>query len=168
MHEKLPDTNGYPRTAIAINGAVAVAVTAAVIWAANGFAVFYEGLFRVSPSVEGGGIGTDWIVGNQIAWLDFAVALIHAADVLMGLFILFMVFLHWAAFRRLAARMRGADSGTDRSGVAADGGRVDGGESTDRATDGEEASDGGEPTDRTTDGGESVGRGADADDGGDR
>ena len=66
-------------------------------------------------------VGADWVAGNTIPALDFLIALVHAADVIMGVFILFMVFLHWASFRRLAARMR--QSGAERtSGVATDGG----------------------------------------------
>ena len=140
--DHLPETDGYPRTAIAINAVIAVAVTALILWWAADFAVFYEELFRIQPVAEGAnaGVGSDWTSGNQIAWLDFMIAITHAADVIMGVFILFMVFLHWGAFRRLANKMRqpGESSGNT---VAADGGRVDG--AADSGADG--------PTDGSTD-----------------
>jgi len=123
--EHLPETEGYPRAAIAINALIALAVTALILWWAADFAVFYEELFRIQPIAEGAnaGVGSDWTAGNQIAWLDFMIAITHAADVIMGVFILFMVFLHWGAFRRLAGRMRHPGD-SDSSAVAADGGQV--------------------------------------------
>jgi hypothetical protein len=120
---QLPEEDAaiYSRTAIVVAAAVSLVVTAVLAWVASGFGVFYEGLFRVGPTVEDGGVGADWVAGNTIPALDFLIALVHAADVIMGVFILFMVFLHWASFRRLAARMR--QSGAERtSGVATDGG----------------------------------------------
>jgi hypothetical protein len=39
----------------------------------------------------------------------------------MGVFILFMVFLHWASFRRLAARMRHPGEGESADAMMADG-----------------------------------------------
>ncbi|MFC6786455.1 hypothetical protein ACFQFH_11305 [Halobaculum halobium] len=150
--EHLPETKGYPRAAIAINAVVALAVTALILWWAADFAVFYEELFRIQPVAEGAnaGVGSDWTSGNQVAWLDFLIAITHAADVIMGVFILFMVFLHWGAFRRLAGRMRQSGEGTESSAVAADGGRVEeaaGGEDTagsGDAADDSAATDGGE------------------------
>ncbi|MFB6270430.1 MAG: hypothetical protein ABEH83_10825, partial [Halobacterium sp.] len=62
--------------------------------------------------------------GNTDPLLDALIVVIHAVDVLMGVFILLMVFIHWGAFRRLAARMR--QPGEAPEGVAADGGQVDG------------------------------------------
>lgn len=128
--EDLPETSSYGRVQVLISAAVGIIVAfVSVAWAA-GNAVWYEDLFRVSPTVEGGGIGSDWIAGNTIPALDFLIAFVHAADVLMGIFILLMVFIHWAAFRRLASRMRqpGEESGRE---VVADGGTEadDGGES---------------------------------------
>ncbi|WP_435062480.1 hypothetical protein [Halobaculum sp. EA56] len=140
--DHLPETEGYPRTWIAVNAVIAVAVTALILWWAADFAVFYEELFRIQPVAEGAnaGVGSDWTSGNQIAWLDFLIAVTHAADVIMGVFILFMVFLHWGAFRRLAGRMRQpGESGS--STVAADGGRVSG---AGDAPDDDAATDGGE------------------------
>jgi len=104
--DDLPEVRGYERWRVYVSALVGLVVAALLVWVASGFAVFHEGLFRVGPTVEQGGVGADWLAGNTIAWLDFLVALVHAADVLMGLFILVMVFLHWAAFRRLASRMR--------------------------------------------------------------
>ena len=116
------DAATYSRTAIVASAVVSVAVTAVLAWVASGFGVFYEGLFRVGPTVEDGGVGADWVAGNTIPALDFLIALVHAADVIMGVFILFMMFLHWASFRRLAARMRQPGEAREASGVATDGG----------------------------------------------
>ena len=127
--EHLPETSGYSSVAIAVNAVIAIAVTLVVLWWASGFGPFYETIFRIDPTVSGAnaGVGADWTSGNQIVWLDFAIAITHAADVIMGVFILFMVFLHWGAFRRLAARMRtpGEPRESDET-VAADGGSVAG------------------------------------------
>ena len=121
---QLPEEDAaiYSRTAIVASAVVSVAVTAVLAWVASGFGVFYERLFRVGPTVEDGGVGADWVAGNTIPALDFLIALVHAADVIMGVFILFMVFLHWASFRRLAARMRQSGEAREASGVATDGG----------------------------------------------
>lgn len=132
----------YDRWAILVAAVVSVAVAVLLAWAASGFGVFYETLFRVGPTVEGGGIGTDWVVGNTITALDFLIALTHAADAIMGTFILFMVFLHWASFRRLAARMR--QPGESAGGVAADGGRTRDRGRPDGRGDGTDPTDGGE------------------------
>ncbi|MFB6117726.1 hypothetical protein [Halosegnis sp.] len=126
--QELPDTADYARWQVAVSAVVGIAVALLSVWWAQGFNVFYESLYRVNPSVEGGGIGADWVAGNSIPALDFLIAFIHAADVIMGVFILVMVFLHWAAFRRLAGQMRGPDEDVSDA-VAADGGEVqDGGE----------------------------------------
>jgi len=117
----LPETSGYGRVPVIVSAVVGVVVAVLSVWVASGFAVSYEDLFRVAPTVEGGGVGADWIVGNTVAWLDFLVALTHAADAIMGVFILFLLFLHWAAFRRLAGRMR-APGESGARGVATDGG----------------------------------------------
>jgi hypothetical protein len=119
--DDLPEVNGYSRASVLVSAVVGLVVAAlAVVWA-QGFRIGYESLYRVNPSVEGGGIGSDWVFGNTIPALDFLIALIHAADVIMGAFILVMVFIHWAAFQRLAGKMR--DPGEDiNEAVAADGG----------------------------------------------
>ena len=141
-----PEVDGYPGWAVLVSAVVGLATAVLAIWAASGFTVSTEEMFRVAPTVEGGGVGTEWIVGNQIAWLDFLVALTHAADVIMGLFILFMVFLHWASFRRLAARMRRPGE-RRREAVATDGGadaRPEHAGSSDPGADETDGGDGGE------------------------
>jgi amino acid transporter len=110
--------SSYSGTVIAVNAVISVVVALGLIWVVNGFDIFYERLDRVSPTVEGGGIGTAFAQGNEIGWLVFMVEAIHAVDVLMGIFILVLVFIHWGAFRRLANRMR--QPGESR--VATDGG----------------------------------------------
>ncbi|MFB6223534.1 MAG: hypothetical protein ABEH86_07660 [Haloarcula sp.] len=119
--DDLPEVNGYSRAAVLVSAIVGLAVAAvAVLWA-QGFRVGYESLYRVSPAVAGGGIGADWTAGNTVPALDFLIALIHAADVILGAFILVMMFIHWAAFQRLADQMR--EPGEDVSEtVTADGG----------------------------------------------
>jgi hypothetical protein len=123
--EDAPEVTGYERWHVYVSAAVAIVLSFAITWYVAGFVSTVEGIFRVAPTVEGGGIGTDWLVGNTIPALDFLIALIHAADVLMGVFILVMVFVHWAAFRRLANRMRQPDSERGEA-LAADGGTAGG------------------------------------------
>ncbi|AUG47699.1 hypothetical protein BVU17_09280 [Haloarcula taiwanensis] len=119
--EDLPEVNGYSRVSVLVSAVVGLVVAGLALFWAQGFRLGYESLYRVNPSVEGGGIGADWVFGNTIPALDFLIALIHAADVIMGAFILVMVFIHWAAFQRLAGQMR--DPGEDvGEAVAADGG----------------------------------------------
>ena len=108
--------------AIVVSAVVGLIVAVAVVWWASGFGAFYEQLFRVGPTVASGGVGADWTAGNTIPALDFLIALTHAADVLMGAFILLLVFLHWAAFRRLADRMQSATRDERGAAVATDGG----------------------------------------------
>lgn len=110
--------SSYSGTVVAVNAVISVAVALGLVWIVSGFNVFYERLDRVSPTVDGGGIGTAFTAGNETGWLVFMVEAIHAIDVIMGLFILVMVFIHWGAFRRLANRMRQPAE----SRVAADGG----------------------------------------------
>jgi hypothetical protein len=110
---------GYDRWEVAVSAVVGVAVTLLLGWWANGFGPFYESLFRVGPTVDGGGVGTDWAAGNTVGSLDALIALTHAADVLLGLFVLLLVFVHWASFRRLADRMRQPGS---TEGAMTDGG----------------------------------------------
>jgi hypothetical protein len=120
-----PETSDYSGLAIAVNAVVALVVTGAILWWATGFAVNFEELYRVGPTVEGGGIGANWVAGNSIGWLHAAIKLVHFADVVMGAFILLMVFVHWGAFRRLAARMQPpTGTRTGRDGAVTDGGRV--------------------------------------------
>jgi hypothetical protein len=122
--DDLPETSGYSPASVAISAVGGIVLALVSVWWAAGTAVFYEGLFRVSPTVEDGGVGTDWVVGNTVPWLDFLIAFVHAADVLMGIFILLMVFIHWGAFRRLASRMQ--QPGEARGdAVATDGGETE-------------------------------------------
>lgn len=116
------EQQGFSRSALLLSAIGGLLVAIIAVWAANSLAVFHEELFRIQPTVELNGIGADWIEGNTIPWLDFLVALTHAADVIMGVFILVMVFIHWASFRRLAARMRQPGRDERETGVAADGG----------------------------------------------
>ncbi len=114
--------SSYPRALIAVNAAVSVVIALGLVWVVSGFNIFYEALPRVSPTVEGGGIGANWVSGNEIAWLKILVDAIHLIDIVMGLFILLMVFIHWGAFRRLASRMRqpGEQELTTDGGVQGD------------------------------------------------
>lgn len=123
MSEAEADHADYEGWQVGVSAAAAVVVTAIVVWWSSGFGAFYETLFRVGPTAEGGGVGTDWVVGNTIPALDFLIALIHAMDVIMGVFILFMVVIHWAAFRRLADRMQRPGEADGRTTVA-DGGEA--------------------------------------------
>ncbi|WP_336134152.1 hypothetical protein [Natronomonas amylolytica] len=127
MSYETPDVEGYSPISVFVAALVGIVVAVLSVWWASGFGPFYETLFRVSPTVEGGGVGADWVAGNTIPALDFLIALIHAADVIMGVFILFMVFLHWASFRRIAARMRHPGDEEASETVMADG-SGDGGE----------------------------------------
>jgi hypothetical protein len=120
------DSAGYSAVAVVISAIGGLIVAFVSVWAVSvlwggGDAVIWEQLFRVGPTVEGGGIGTDWVAGNTIPALDFLIALTHAADVILGVFILVMVFIHWASFRRLAGRMRESPDGSSE-GIATDGG----------------------------------------------
>lgn len=102
------DTRGLSEgLAITISAAVSIVVAVVATWLAQSFwHVAHEQLFRIGPTVEGGGVGADWVASNTNAWLKALITLTHFADVLMGIFILLMVFIHWGAFRRLAGRMR--------------------------------------------------------------
>jgi hypothetical protein len=133
MTREFPETAAYSRVAIAVSAVVGIVVGIGSVWlttfllsgagSAGAGGTLYETLFRVGPTIQGGGVGADWTTGNTIPWLDFLIALVHAADVILGVFILVLVFIHWATFRRLASRMR--RPGEERSGdrVATDGGR---------------------------------------------
>ncbi|WP_240147443.1 MULTISPECIES: hypothetical protein [Halorussus] len=129
-----PDEGGDGDDGAGLTGAAAVVVAAVIglgvtaltyLWVDGFFGgeVFYERLFRVAPTVSGGGVGSDWVFGNTVPVLDAAIAIVHAADVIMGVFILGMVFVHWAIFRRLAQRMRPPTGREAGDAVATDGGR---------------------------------------------
>lgn len=111
------------RTAFWTSLLIALVVAVGSIWVVGRLGDFFEAILRVGPTVEGGGVGADWVQGNTEPALEWLITLVHFADVIMGIFILVMVFLHWIAFRRLAARMRPPDA-PRRSGdaVATDGG----------------------------------------------
>ena len=123
-HPDTPEVEDYEGWHVAVSAVVGILVAAVLAWWATNFAVFYEAVPRIAPTVEGGGVGTEWIAGNTVPALDFLIALVHAMDVIMGAFILFLVFVHWAAFRRLADRMGGTAGSEERTAVA-DGGEVD-------------------------------------------
>lgn len=124
---ELPEVSGYKRLHVAVSAAVGVGVMLLAIWWAQGFNVFYESLYRVNPGAGAAdGIGADWVAGNSIPALDFLIALIHAADVILGMFILVLMFLHWAAFRRLAGQMRQPGEERSTEAVATDGGEPGG------------------------------------------
>lgn len=106
---------------------LALAVSVGSVWLVGVRAVHFEALNRVRPTVEGGGVGSGWIEGNTEPALEWLITLVHFADVIMGVFILVMVFIHWIAFRRLAARMRPPDAPREApDAVATDGGEPSG------------------------------------------
>jgi amino acid transporter len=140
MSRDLPETAAYSTLSVAIAAIVGIGTALLSVWAANGFATNFEELFRVAPTADGGGVGSDWIAGNTITSLDFLIAITHAADVLLGAFILVMVFIHWGAFRRLASRMRRPGE-RRRQGVTTDGGTTDETANDRTATDGGTAAD---------------------------
>ena len=113
------------QVALLVSALVGLVVAVGSVWLFTGtFDVFHEQLFRVGPTVEGRGVGADWETGNTVPWLNFLISLMHAADVIMGVFILVMVFIHWGAFRRLADRMQSPYADQRSDTVAADGGEV--------------------------------------------
>ncbi|WP_321112768.1 hypothetical protein [Halorussus salinisoli] len=127
------DHGGESDDGSGLTGGIAVAVAAVIALVVTGLAYlwvdgwfggeqFFESLFRVAPTVSGGGVGTDWVVGNTVPILDAAIAITHAADVILGVFILGMVFIHWAIFRRLSGRMRRPAERETADTVATDGG----------------------------------------------
>lgn len=116
-----PEIEGYSTWAVLVSAVVGLAGPLVVVWLIGGFGLFFEELYRIGPTVEGGGVGADWVAGNSIGWLKALITIIHAVDVIMGVFILFMLFIHWASFRRLASRMRHPDERREETAVA-DGG----------------------------------------------
>ncbi|WP_254545757.1 hypothetical protein [Halomarina pelagica] len=116
-------SRGRETLALLVSAFVGLAVALAAVWYVTGSVdLFYEQLFRVRPTVEGGGVGANWEQGNTVPWLVALIKLTHAVDVLMGIFVLFMVFVHWGIFHRLAARMRSTRGSRDAGAVATDGG----------------------------------------------
>lgn len=114
-----------------IAGITSVVVAVGSVWLFQG--PFYQTMLRVRPTVAGGGVGSEWVAGNTEPVLNAMIALIHFADVIMGVFIIVMVVIHWAAFRRLADRMQPPE-GAERE-VAADGS----GAESDRSSGGDRA-----------------------------
>lgn len=114
--------SSYSGTVVAVNAVISVVVALGLVWVVNGFNVFYERLDRVSPTVEGGAIGSAFVKGNEMELLVFMVEAIHVIDVIAGLGILLIMFIHWGAFRRLAGRMRqpGDSRAVTDGGEAAD------------------------------------------------
>lgn len=100
------EDTGYSTLAVLVSAVVGALVTALAYVLVQTQGTLVENLYRVQPTIEGGGVGSDWAAGNTDQMLELLIAFIHVADVVMGLFILVIVFVHWAAFRRLAARMR--------------------------------------------------------------
>jgi hypothetical protein len=123
--------------AVLVSAVVGFVVAFASIWVVNGLESDFETLYRVNPTVEGGGVGTDFVAGNTDPTLDALIVAIHAIDVVMGVFILLILFIHWAAFRRLGARMQPPKE-AGAGGVAADGGEP-------QTEGGKPQTDGGEP-----------------------
>ncbi|WP_122088362.1 hypothetical protein [Halalkalicoccus subterraneus] len=119
------------RAAFWISAVLSLALAVGSVWLIGVRAIQFEALQRVRPTVEGGGVGAGWIQGNTKPALDWLITLIHFADVLMGVFILVMIFMHWIAFRRLAARMRPHGAPRRNSDAVA----TDGGERSDSASD---------------------------------
>lgn len=117
------------RAAFWTSGILALIISVGSVWLVGIRGIHFEALNRVSPTIEGGGVGSAWVQGNTLPALDWMITLVHFADVIMGVGILVMLFVHWIAFRRLAARMRPPDA-PRRSGdaVATDGSGNTGGE----------------------------------------
>lgn len=140
------------RTAFWTSLLIALVVAVGSIWVVGRLGDFFEAILRVGPTVEGGGVGADWVQGNTEPVLKWLITLVHFADVIMGVFILVMVFLHWIAFRRLAARMRPPDA-PRRSGDAV---ATDGGEPSEarRTPEGERSDSSRSSSDLRSDGGE--------------
>lgn len=117
------------RAAFWTSAVLALVVSIASVWLIGVRAIHFEALNRVRPTVEGGGVGSGWIQGNTEPALEWMITLVHFADVIMGVGILVMLFVHWIAFRRLAARMRPPGvSRQSREAVATDGSGATGGE----------------------------------------
>lgn len=111
------------RAAFWTSAVLALVLSVASVWLIGVRAIHFEALNRVSPTVEGGGIGAAWVQGNTLPALDWMITIVHFADVIMGVGILVMLFIHWIAFRRLAARMRPPNAPRrSNEAVATDGG----------------------------------------------
>ncbi|SEW14893.1 hypothetical protein [Natrinema salifodinae] len=107
-----------------VSAIAGVAAAVGGVWLFQG--PVYQTVLRVRPTVAGGGVGSGWVAGNTEPLINALLTVIHFADVIMGIFIILMVVIHWAAFRRLADRMQppaSAGTSADRDAeVATDGG----------------------------------------------
>jgi len=110
---------GGVRLRIAVCAVIGVVVATGLVWYVSG-GPFFEALPRIIPTVEGGGVGADWSTGRAAPAFTWLVLLTKAAVAVAGLTILYMVLMHWMAFRRLAARMQSPGGGGQ---VSTDGGR---------------------------------------------
>jgi hypothetical protein len=120
------ESDGGAADLVAFWGSVVfgLALAAGSVWFFSGQGLWHETLLRVRPTLAGGGVGADWEAGIASTLLNALIELIHIADVVMGIFILLMVFVHWMAFHRLADRMQppqGRDETASETTVA-DGG----------------------------------------------
>lgn len=114
------------QVAFYISAAFGLALAVSSTWFVGEQMVWYEALNRVRPTVSGGGVGAGWEAGLEQVVLNAAIDLIHFADLVMGAFILVVMFTHWAAFHRLGSRMKPpASQRTDPDPTIADGGEGD-------------------------------------------
>lgn len=100
------EDTGYSTLAVLISALVGLGVMTGSYLLVQANNAFFESLYRVQPTIEGGGVGSDWVAGNTDPLLELMITIIHIADFVMGLFLIVIVVVHWAAFRRLASRMR--------------------------------------------------------------
>ncbi|MFQ3320123.1 MAG: hypothetical protein ACI8UR_000475 [Natronomonas sp.] len=101
------ESAGLPdRVAFWVSVVFGLALATGSVWYVGQQGIWFEALQRVRPALAGGGVGADWEYGIEIALLNGLIELIHIADILLGIFILLLVFVHWAAFHRLAAQMQ--------------------------------------------------------------
>lgn len=106
-----------------------LALATGSVWFFSSQGVWHESLLRVHPTLSGGGVGADWEAGVANAVLTLMIDVVHFADIVMGIFILLLLFIHWTAFHRLADRMQppqGADTASEPT--IADGGEPQGGD----------------------------------------
>lgn len=108
-----------------------LALATGSVWFFSSRGVWHEAVMRVHPTLSGGGVGASWEAGVTNAVLTFLIDFIHVADVVMGIFILLLMLIHWTAFHRLATRMRppaGTETGMETEAPVADGGEPKGGD----------------------------------------
>lgn len=106
-----------------------LALATGSVWFFSSRGIWHEAVMRVRPTLTGGGVGASWEAGVTNAVLTFMIDFMHVADVVMGIFILFLMLLHWTAFHRLASRMRPPEGATGSAETTvADGGEPQGGD----------------------------------------